>query len=87
MLDNTANKESTAPAGKLGPRFQPAAEAEKEVQANLPHVRLVHASYEAKGLPATWLCTLHDREFRAKASSLARSGNIGCPDCIEQRGA
>jgi len=55
------------------------------VQAIHPHFRLDHSSYEAKGLPATWQCALHRRDFRAKASSLIRPGNIGCPDCVEER--
>jgi hypothetical protein len=65
--------------------MQPAADVEAEVRARLPHLRLYHASYQAKGLPASWRCTLHNRTFRANASTLIRPRSIGCPDCIEER--
>lgn len=61
-------------------------EVERAVQERLPHLRLAdHARYEGKGLPATWRCVLHDRAFRAKASSLIQAGAVGCPDCVSAR--
>jgi hypothetical protein len=69
------------------PRRRQAAEhVEAEVRRSLPHLRLADpARFESKGLPAPWLCALHDREFRAAASTLLRPGSIGCPDCVEAR--
>jgi len=61
------------------------AEVEKAVQARFPHYRLDHASYEKKGLPATWHCALHELDFRTNASTLLRPGSIGCPACVEDR--
>ncbi len=58
----------------------------REVQANLPHLRLDHASYEAKGLPATWL--LHPARAgvpRQRVLPGSSRVHFGCPDCIEQR--
>lgn len=66
-------------------RIQSGVDVEKAVQARFPHYRLDHASYEKKGLPATWHCALHDRDFRANASTLLRPGAIGCPECVEER--
>ena len=65
--------------------IQPAPEVEKAVQARFPHYRLDHASYEKKGLPATWHCALHDLDFRANASTLLRPNTVGCPACVEER--
>jgi hypothetical protein len=62
-------------------RKQSAEEVEGDMQKRLPHLSLVdHDDYEAKGLPARWLCSLHGRRFQAKASSLLRAGAVGCPD-------
>lgn len=63
----------------MGKGPQSAAEVEKAVQARFPHYRLDHASYEKKGLPATWHCALHELDFRANASTLLSSGSVGCP--------
>lgn len=65
---------------------QTAEEVEREVQKRLPHLSLVdHDRYEAKDLPARWLCSLHEREFQTSASSLVSAGGVGCPDCVEAR--
>jgi hypothetical protein len=69
----------------MATKSQPAADFEAEVQAKFPHFPLYRSGYEGKGLPATWRCALHRRDFRANASALIRPRSIGCPDCIEER--
>jgi hypothetical protein len=70
----------------IATRKQSAEDVEAQVQERLPHLRLANrAKFAGKDLPATWLCTLHDRLFRAKASSLGRPGAVGCPDCLEAK--